>query len=174
MSESSNGTAVLEYNPTKFGNEILPDAPEGGWEMTILRGKSKVGPTKNKDPMLTISVKLDRADEDENESAQGTQLTVRFIFGDDSGARKWALNRTKRELNAVCGQLDLDPGAYTLSGTRDPGEQRAGFIQLIEGKSLKGYTTHRVNKQTGFKETNVTFVRPSQYAGAANVAASDD
>ena len=168
---STNSESTHQYNKVTFGAEILPDAPEGEWAATIVRGRSKVSPTKNKDPMLTINVKLDRAEDAENESSQGTTLPVRFIFGDDNGKNRWMTNRTKKELNAICSQLGLDPDIYALSADKDPGECLAPFIELLEGREVQCWTTHRVNKQDGRTETNITFSKPGGYSANAN---SDD
>lgn len=184
MGNSSNGSgeATLQYRKIKFeAGRILPDAPAGEWQATVVRGKSRVSPTKNGDPMITFQVRLDKAEDEANESFEGTQLPLRVILVDDAdgGTPAFAKRRTKmllRELSAQC-SFDLDIVPNELGDTQAEVESALKpFINAVEGSGLNIWTTLSDDRQDPtIKRVDVHLSRPgSSYGGGQTPPRSEE
>jgi len=142
---------------------IPPDAPEGQWEATIVRNKTTVKPTSAGDPRVRFLVRLDTAEDDANESYQGTVLDLAFIFFDDNDASKRRgskMNKTK--LQDLARQINLDLGIIKFT-TDDPAEDLKAFVEAVEGQKLTVWTQHRRNKETGEVQVEVNLRKPGSY-----------
>lgn len=181
--KSTNENAVHQYKKTSFkAGQILPDAPEGGWEATCLKGKTRVKPTKDGDPMVSFVFRLDTADDDKNEHAQGTQLTKRIILANEtSKLPAFAKRRTKMDLRALaeaCG-FDLDIIPENLVEDGDDQEtveaKLRPFIEAVEGQTMQVWTTHRDDKRNpGQKDVEIHFSKPGAAYGAPTTLSSRD
>lgn len=183
MGNNSNGSSegVIQYKRGSFdAGTILPDAPVGGWDATVVRGKTTVKPTKNGDPMITFQVRLDLAYEEDNETFQGTQLPLRVIITDDRDGKTpaFAKKRTKallRNLAAQCG-FDLDIVAREWGDTADAVQAAfQPFINAVEGNNLEVWTTHRERKgEPGVIDVDINLTKPGSAFGAGGGLASRD
>lgn len=179
---SSNGhsdTKTLKYNKVKFDpNFVRPDAPEGEWEATIVRGKSKVAPVQSGnnqgDPMLSIQVRLDSAADEANEHAQGTILTKRIMFPDDSNPKTkvFVSRRSKQDYNDLCRATGTDPDIRPVE-MEDPEEDLKPLIEAVEGKSITMWTSHR-KKPDGSISVEVNFRAPGSFNTPAGGRDSDE
>ena len=172
---SSDGSGAVLAGNYKRGSfqagTILPDAPVGEWATTVLRGKTRVSPTKNGDPMITFQVRLDTAAEEDNESSQGTQLPLRVIITDDRDGKTpaFAKRRTKMLLRSLADQcgFDLDILPSEWGDTEEAVKAAfAPFIAAVEGSNLQVWTTHRERKgEAGVIDVDVNLTKPGSAFG---------
>lgn len=175
---------TLSYKKTSFkAGVILPDAPAGEWEVTIVRDKTTIKPDKNGSPMVTFTMRLDTAAEESNESFQGTTLPFRvfFLSDEDNSVQSFRKNRGKRDLAVLadnCGfDLDIIPDSI---GGEEPSDESvkedlAAFVEAVEGKSFTAWTSIRPNKDTNEPMVNISLTKPgAAYGAPAAVARSND
>jgi hypothetical protein len=177
----ANGTSTqqdkkLNIRPTRISKELRPDAPEGEWKFSIPRSKSKIRSTRNGDPMLVVAIKLDKAEDEKNESFQGSEVSTMIVFfpGDDASKRR-AANMTLLRLRSLCDAIEVDfdevPDEIT---ERSLGE----FLSTIEGKRGTCWTKHsmREDPQSGEQMTNVDvlFKDPNKSGLRTSAAGADD
>lgn len=177
----ANGTQThekkIQFKPRKTVTEILPDAPEGGWDMLIPKGSVKLTQTaaeKGGDPVLNLAIKLVKAHEEANESYQGVSLRQRITFYDQTDTeRRGAATMNYRFAKGLCDALELDfsdvyPSEITSSDDLLP------FIAAIEGKPFEAWTVHRKSEYNGETMVNidVRFKKPG--VGLVTKSAEDD
>ena len=151
----ANGTATQEkklaFKPRKTSTEIQPDAPEGEWQARIPKGKCKCLVTQKGDPRLIIPFKLEKAEDEKNESHEGSEVSLSIIvFDDEDPAKRRGANMMKSRLRALCEAVDVDWTEVYPTEVNDTSDFDALFSAL-EGKTLTVWTIHtkRANEQTG-------------------------
>jgi hypothetical protein len=173
MQTSTNSTPKVKFKPRTTSPELQPDAPEGGWTARVVKGKSKVLTTKAGDPRLVMTLKLEKAHEDENEKFQGVEVQFAAIIYDDNDATKSrAANINKRDLRAFiegCGGDFAD--VYPTSVASD--EDFEPIIEACEGQTLDVWTVHdsyKANSGETVNQVKVQFRKP----GSASLINKDD
>ena len=182
MSSNGAGSGVRDYK--RIGgysaDTIAPDAPEGGWQVTALVGKTKVKPTSSGgDPMVTFQFRLAEADDDRNEAYIGVNLFTRVIFYDDADttvkARAKSMNKTRLQDLCRAAQVDLSIIPTDEESWKDPETALQPFIDAIEGKLIQGYTTHKKNKDNpGLVDVELGFRKPGSFTTPGKTRNSDD
>ena len=168
MPNMANGTQTqtpakggkLQFKPGQSAGAPRPTIPEGKWLDSLMpRGKFKVTATKNGEPMVSIPVKLGRADNPDNESYQGAEDVIRVVFYSDEDATKIkAANFAQGRLRAICEAADVDyDTVYPKSWASE--DDFDDLIHALEGKKLPELWTY-VKEDTmpsGEKRTNTEF-----------------
>lgn len=165
----ANGTTTqdrkLSWKPRKSSKDVLPDAPVGEWEASVLK-KCKVTVTQKGDPRILIPFRLDKAMEEENEKYQGATVTLAIIFFDEEDSEKVrGSNMMKGRLRALCEALDVNYDEVYPENIESEEDFRPLF-DAIEGK--KGFTLWTVhNKRTlesgeEVLDTEVRFSKPGR------------
>jgi len=157
----ANGTSTqsqdkkLNIRPTRISKEIRPDAPEGEWKFSIPRNKGKIRPTRNGDPMLIVPFRLDKAEDEKNESFQGTEVSTMVVFfSEEDASKRRAANMSLLRLRSLCEAVEIDfdevPDEITEKSLKT-------FLELLEGKRGTCWTKHttRKDEQSGEDVTNV-------------------
>lgn len=174
-----NGTQQpkVQFKKRSLTHEQQPDAPEGKWTVTVPKGKSKPVTTaaeKGGDPGILFQLKITKADDEKNESFQGSHLPLRLYFydGGDPEKRKQAnMNlRTATSLAEAC-ELDLkDIYPDELDGEEDLWK----IIEKVEGKTFDVWTTHRTSEFNGEKMINVDIRFREPGSGLATKPSDDE
>lgn len=171
---STNAEPKLNFKPRMSGAKMLPDAPDGGWDMHIPTGSTKVTMTQDGDPMLTFTIKLVKAHEAANGNFNGAEVVVRNYVPDDMDASKVkganAARGFRIGLAAACG-VDYGkvwPGEIKSEHSFEP------FIKALEGKSFKGWTVSRTYVDRNGEERISVDVRFSKPGGALGTTATVD
>jgi hypothetical protein len=178
---ASNAAATqekkLSFKPRTMSKTDHPDAPDGGWDAIIPKGRSKasVSTDEEKNPVANIVFKLLKADEEENESHQGSEISQRFTWYDIEGYpnRKKADNMNRGRIRGMCEAVELEfdevypEEVKTMKDIED-------FIEAFEGKKLKIYTRTRTYESNGEQrnQTEVLFRDPNARVGGT--AQTDD
>lgn len=138
--------AKIAFKPRTLAHEQRPDAPEGKWEMSIPKGKSRIVQTaaeKGGDPGLLIMVRLDKADDEKNESFQGSLLPIRLYFYDQENPEKRkGANMMLRNAMDLAEACELELKDVYPDEIRDVGDLQ-DILDKLEGKRFDGWTTHR-------------------------------
>jgi hypothetical protein len=179
----SNGTqqqqqARMKFKPRTSSLENHPDAPEGGWEFTIPKGKCKVSTTQKGDPQVAIPHKLVKAMDEHNESFQGAEVMQRYIAFDETTAEgKKNSNMQKDRLRQLCAAVDLEfADVFPTEIDEKHPDGSYGFRKLIaalEGVTGQCWTVHRSSMRDSGEvtvNTNVVYREP----GAGLVTRSED
>jgi len=174
--QTQGGGSKIQFKPRKLATEIQPDAPEGGWEAIIPKGKSKIFQTaadKGGDPGISIAFKLDKAMEEANENFQGSIVNGRVTFYDQSDAdRRKAANMNLQFMKNMCEAMDIEFDEVYPANLNSP-DDLAPFLNAIEGQKVDIWTVHRESTMgNGEKVINVDirFKKP----GAGLVSKTDD
>lgn len=177
---SSNGHGTISGGYKRIGSytadTIAPDAPEGGWQVNALAGKTKIKPTASGDPMVTFQFRLTEADEDNNESYTGTQLVARVIFysEDDTTVNPRAKKMNKQRLHELCRAAKVDLNVIPTGPWENPEEALTPFVEAVEGAGLiQAYTVHRTNKDTGMKDVELQFKKPGTFTTPGSSRGND-
>lgn len=177
--QNGNGNTTIRNNKRIAYNAsaILPDAPEGEWQATVVRGKSKVSVTKEGEgnPMVTFNFRLDTAETEDNATYQGTTLPkyISFVADNDGSIPAFAKRNTKMDLRALSAECGFDLAIIPDEMSLDVEElkaQLAPFIDAVEGKSFTIWTKHRDDRRNpGLKQVDVVLTRPgSSFGGGAS------
>lgn len=180
MSSNGAGSGVRDYKRIGGYNAdtIAPDAPEGGWQVTALTGKTKVKPTAGGDPMVTFQFKLTEADDDRNEAYLGVNLFVRVIFYDDQdttvSARAKSMNKTRLQDLCRAASIDMSIIPNDEESWKNPEAALQPFVDAIEGKTFQGYTSHRKNKENpGLTDVELGFRKPGSFTTPGKTRGND-
>lgn len=167
----------IQFKPRQLSHEQRPDAPEGKWEMSIPKGKSKVVQTaadKGGDPGILIMVRLDKADEEKNESFQGSFIGVRLYFYDQGNPDKRkganANLRTAIDLAEAC---ELDVKDVYPDEINDV-EDLEAIIEKLEGKKFEAWTIHRQGTMPNGDTTINVDVRFKEPGAGLRTRSSED
>jgi len=184
LNNGKSNESVHQYKKTSFkAGTILPDAPEGEFEATCLRGKTRIKPTQAGDPMVIFTFRLDTAADEKNEHVQGTtQLPKMIILANEtSKLPAFVKRRTKLELRSLAdqGEFDLDIIPEDLVEDNDGQEEVEAklqpFVEAVEGKTFTVWLTHRDdNRNPGQKQVEIHFSKPGAAYGAPVTLASRD
>lgn len=179
----ANGTQTtsgskIQFKPRKLATEIQPDAPEGGWEATIPKGKSKIFQTaadKGGDPGVSIAFKLEKANEEANEPFQGSIVNQRVTFYDQADPdRRKAANMNLQFMRNMCEAMDIEFDEVYPANLTSP-DDLAPFLNAIEGQKVDIWTVHR-NSVMGNGESvinvDIRFKKPG--AGLVSKDADED
>lgn len=173
----SNGTTQqqtagrMKFKPRTSSLENHPDAPEGGWEFTIPKGKVRFSTTQKGDPQLVIPHKLTVAKEDKNESFQGTEVQQRIIFFDEStGEGKRNSNMQRDRLRQLCTAVGVEfADVYPTNIEDDSTPSRPlpscfkPLADALEGTSGECWTVHRTSAMGNGEtrtNTNINYKEP--------------
>lgn len=156
---TQNTESKLVFKPRKLSHEQRPDAPEGKWEGIIPKGKSKAVQTaaeKGGDPGILIMIKLEKADDEKNESFQGSLIPLRIYYYDQSNPDKRrganANLRSAMDLAEACDLELSDVYPDEIGSEADLYE----VIEKLEGKRFDVWTVHRTGQMpNGDKTVNV-------------------
>lgn len=144
----ANGTqeSKLNFKPRKISHEQRPDAPEGKWEASIPKGKSKpvtTAPEKGGDPGMLLSIKLDKADDEKNESFQGAIIPLRIYFYDQSDPdKRRGANANLRTATELSEALELELSEIYPDEIKSE-QDLWDIIEKLEGKHFDVWTVHR-------------------------------
>ena len=163
----------IQFKKRATVTQILPDAPEGGWDAIIPKGSCQIS-EKNGDPVLSFKIKLVKAHEEANESSQGVELRQRITFYDPADhERKGAGSMNYRFARGLCKAVDADfEEVYpTTIESSDDLQKLAG---AIEGTEFEMWTVHRKSQFNGEDMVNVDvrFAKPG--AGLVTKGADDE
>ena len=176
----ANGTAQakIQFKPRKTVTEIQPDAPEGEWEALIPKGRCKIfvtAPEKGADPGINIEFKLEKAEDEKNETFQGSTVNNRCTFYDQTdSARRKAANMQLQWMRGLCEALDIDFGEIYPEELNDA-DDLVPLVNAIEGKRLKIWTVHRKSTAASGEEmlnVDIRFKKPG--AGLVTKTGEDD
>ena len=163
------------WKPRKTSTEIKPDAPDDEWEDPIPKGKCKVLVTQKGDPRLVIPFKLVTANDEKNESHQGSEVSVSIIiFDDEDPEKRRGANMMKTRLRNLCNALDVDFGEVYPTEVNSE-EDFDPLFAAIEGQKLTVWTVNskRINESTGEEQTD-TDVRFSKPGSGLATKGKDD
>ncbi len=173
----ANGTQTqkLQFKPRKTSTEIVPDAPEGEWQFLIPKGKCRVSKTQKEDPQLFIPHKLEKAEDEKNESFQGSEVSLRIvIFDDEDPERRRGANMMKQRLRALCEAVDVDINEVYPTEVNDASDFDKLF-HALEGKKGTCWTVHTkraVDSGEDITDTEIRYRKPG--SGLVTKGASDD
>jgi hypothetical protein len=166
---------VLKFKPRKSSVENIPDAPEGEWEARIPKGKCKVLVTQKGDPRLIIPFKLEKAEDEKNESFQGSEVQMSVIIFDDAdNEKRRGANMMKDRLRNLCNAVDVDFGDVYPTDIEDDTSFKPLFGAL-EGKTLTIWTVHTTRQNESgetLTDTEIRFKKPG--SGLVTKGANDD
>lgn len=161
----ANGTAAqkIQFRPRKTSTEIRPDAPEGEWEALIPKGTCKVLVTQAGDPRLVIPHKLEKAEDEKNESFQGSIVNLSVIIFDDEDPEKLrGANMMKTRLRALCEAAEVEFADVYPAEVKVP-EDFDPLFRAIEGKRFTVWTVHsKRSSQSGEEiiDTEIRYKKP--------------
>jgi hypothetical protein len=168
----------IQFKPRKTVTEIQPDAPEGEWEVTIPKGRSKIfatAPEKGGDPGINWEFKLLKAEDEKNESFQGSTINQRTTFYDQSdSARRKAANMQLQWMRGLCEACDVD-FSEVYPESLESSDDLSPLIDALEGKSLTIWTVHRKSTTASGEEmlnVDIRFKKPG--AGLVSKTEDDD
>jgi hypothetical protein len=175
----SNGqTQRIQFKARKTATEVRPDAPEGGWNALIQKGKTKVtvtAPDKGGDPVLIVSFQLLEAHDEKNESFNKSVITQRVTFYDVNDAeRRKAANMNLQWVRGLCEKLDIDFSKVYPAELNDESDLEP-LINAIEGQRLELWTVHRKSvSQSGEEMINVDIRFKKPGSGLATAKKDDE
>lgn len=163
----------LQFKKRMTVSTNLPDAPEGGWELLIPKGTTKIT-EKDGDPVVNLSIKLVKAHEEENESSQGAvfKQRVRFYALEDT-EHKGAASANYRFAKGLCDAIGADFDVVYPKQIESSDDLHA-FINAVEGKPFEAWTVHSTSMFNGEEmvNINVRFKKPG--AGLVTKGADDE
>lgn len=177
----ANGTATqdkkLQFRPRTSSPELKPDAPEGGWDALIPRGKCKVTVTQKGDPRLIIPFQLEKAHEEKNEKFQKSEVQfTAIVFDDEDPERRRGANMMKGRLRALCEACEVD-FAEVYPTTIESAEDFDKLFSAIEGKKLPIWTVHtkrEVESGEMVTDTEIRFRKPGSGLVTKEVDGDDE
>jgi hypothetical protein len=151
-----------------FDNKVIePDAAEGKYEVVI----AKVTPRVSKDgwPQLKVSVKLNHADDQDNEEctkSEGATLDDYWTFKSEGGNR--AMNFIKRKIRSAAEacEVDIDELPTSIASEEDLKE----YVRAFQGKTGTAWVQSEEDRSTGEMQARIHFSEPK----APNKRVSDD
>lgn len=176
----ANGAAAqkIQFKPRKTVTEIQPDAPEGQWDVLIPKGRSKISataPEKGGDPVITWEFKLEKADDEKNESFQGSTINQRSTFYDQAdSARRKAANMQLTWIRGLCEACEVEFSEVYPEELNDA-DDLTPLVDALEGKRLTIWTVHRKSTTASGEEmlnVDIRFKKPG--AGLVSKTADDD
>jgi hypothetical protein len=153
----------LAFKPRKSSTENIPDAPEGEWEARIPKGKCKTLVTQKGDPRLIIPFKLEKAEDEKNETFLGSEVSMSVIIFDDAdNEKRRGANMMKDRLRSLCNAVDVDFGdVYPTSIESE--EDFKPLYSALEGKTLTIWTIHTTRTNDSgetITDTEIRFKKP--------------
>ena len=167
----------LQFKPRKSSTENIPDAPEGEWEALIPKGKCKVTVTQKLDPRLIIPFKLEKAEDEKNETFLGSEVSMSVIIFDDSdNEKRRGANMMKDRLRNLCNACDVDFGDVYPTDIESE-EDFKPLFSALEGKRLTIWTIHTTRQNDSgetITDTEIRFKKPGSGLVTKGADADDD
>lgn len=159
---------TLDFSPIRgySAGDVPAEAPEGSW--TALFTVAKRGATQDKGdgmrfPMLTLDVKLETANEEENAFAEGTHLKEWIvIYPPGLGGKTNMLDRLSKERLAAIGEaLGFDPASVLPADITTLGDLDQ-LVSAIDGNRGNIWTKVVPDKKTGEKRVRIFYSAPKR------------
>lgn len=153
---------VIQYKKRNLTHD-LKIVPPGGWEVTIPSKGIRVSETQStKDPMISVSFRIDKALEDENEKCVGQSVRLMIILPDEDDPTKIDFsNMQKDRLFKLLAWADLDK--TLLPEKIETSEDFQPLVDALEGKKGIIWTSHRPGQMKSGEDVinvNVAFQEP--------------